>query len=301
MSQFLTPQQYFRLQGGRPRKRFGQHFLAQPATAERIVESAELRPSELAVEIGPGLGALTRFILPKVQRLVLIELDRELAEYLGQAAASVSTHVTVYQQDVLDFDFKALSEAEGRKLVVLGNLPYNITSPLIFRLLESMAVMDRAVFMVQKEVGERLAASPGSKDYGVLSVLLGVFAQVTPLFKVGPGQFFPPPKVDSLVLSIRFCGAQSNHSREDLDHFDFLRHVVNISFQQRRKTLRNSLKGLMGGDTARLEEAFAASGVDPGKRPEALSPTEFLELAKALMTGSSSPPPSSSFSLTSPQ
>lgn len=151
----------------------------------------------------------------------------------------------------------------------------------MFHLLESMSVIDRSVFMVQKEVGERWLARPGTKDYGVLSVLLGVYARLSHLFTVGPNSFYPAPKVDSLVAAIDF----SKHPPADAPFFDILRKTVNIAFQQRRKTLQNSLKVLVGGNAILLEEAFAKTGIDPKRRPETLSPEEFLRLGKALGTG----------------
>jgi 16S rRNA (adenine1518-N6/adenine1519-N6)-dimethyltransferase len=275
---FLSPQKYFRTQEARPRKRFGQHFLAQPATAERIVQSADLEEDDVAVEIGPGLGALTQFILPKASRLHLVEIDRDMAEYLETHMPPSNCDVRIHLQDVMQFDFASLSSSEGKRLVLLGNLPYNISSPLMFHLLESISALKRGVFMVQKEVGERLAAGPGTKDYGVLSVLLGVYARVTPLFDVGPGQFHPPPKVDSSVLRIDFM----QELLPDIPSFSFLRRLVNTAFQQRRKTLRNSLKALVGKDGAILETAFSSIGVEPNRRPETLSPEEFLKLGEVL-------------------
>ena len=277
---FVSPQEYFRAHGVSPRKRFGQHFLIQPKTAERIVESAELCPSDVVIEVGPGLGALTRFILPKVKQLHLVELDRDLAAFLEMNLPAGGCRVSLYQQDILKLDFCALAQPEGERLVVLGNLPYNISSPLVFRLLESRCCVKRAVIMVQREVGERLTASPGGKDYGVLSVLLGVYARTKSLFVVGPGQFYPPPAVDSVVILIDFsddlpCSGPS---------FAFLRSLVNTCFQQRRKTLLNSLKSLAGKDASLLLDALLASGIDPKRRPETLSAGEFVCLAKALET-----------------
>ena len=273
MERFLTPRRYYRLHGIKPRKRFGQHFLAQPATAERIVQSAELDPSDVVVEVGPGLGALTQFIPTQVRALHLVELDRDLAGYL-QAVTKPFQELHVHQQDVLTFDFRSLAGREGRQLVVLGNLPYNITSPLVFYLLESLEAVKRAVFMVQKEVGERLTAGPGTKSYGVLSVLLGVCARACKLFSVGPEQFYPRPQVESLVIRLDFSQA----SQLDERSFKLLRSVVNLAFQQRRKTLRNSLKPL--GSTS-IERAFEMTGIDPQRRPETLAPEEFLRLALA--------------------
>ncbi len=275
---FLTPQQYYAVHRFRPRKRFGQHFLAQPATAERIVEAARLMPDDIAVEVGPGLGALTRFILPKVRRLHLVEIDRDLCGYIQEAVGSSQPHLTIHQQDVLDFDFRGLKEQEGRPLVVIGNLPYNISSPLMFKLLESRSAIRTLVAMVQKEVGLRWIASPGSKDYGVLSVLLGVYAQCRRLFEVGPGQFYPPPKVDSLVVSVRF----ESPWPERLPSFELMRGLLNAAFQKRRKTLNNSLKGFGGAGGEILQSCFLRTGIDGSRRPETLSPEEHIRLTLEL-------------------
>lgn len=276
MRDYLTPSQYFHLTGGRPRKHFGQHFLAQPATASRIVHSAELRGCEIVVEIGPGLGALTRLLIPMAHRLHLIEIDRDMAVYQRERIPAGGT-VQVHEQDVLSFDFSALSEREGGRLVLLGNLPYSISSPLVFHLLAAHPSIDRAVFMVQKEVGERFSAVPGTKNYGVLSVLLGIYSRVRPLFTVGPGQFYPPPKVDSMVLRVDFP--------EDsplCPPFEFLRKFVSVAFQQRRKTLSNSLKGVFGISAHALSNAFLKAGIDSARRPETLSAAEFVALGTAV-------------------
>lgn len=275
---FLTPHQYFASQGERPRKRFGQHFLAQPGTAERIVEAAHLSPRDVVVEVGPGLGALTRFIISRVGRLLLVEIDRDLCAYLKDALGDSHPHVSIFQKDILDFDFQAFGASEGRGLIVLGNLPYNISSPLMFRMLECRSIIRRVVAMVQKEVGVRWTASPGGKDYGVLSVLLGVYARSRRLFEVGPGQFYPPPRVDSMVVSVDFESPRV----EPLPPFRIMRELLNTAFQKRRKTLNNSLKGFGGIGFEVLQSCFAAAGIEGSRRPESLSPEEFLRLAKEL-------------------
>ena len=272
MPDFMSPGEYFHQKKSRPRKRFGQHFLAQPATALRIVQSAELNDADVAVEIGPGLGALTRFILPRVAKLHLVEVDREMAEYLRERVEKEKA--AVHEQDALSFDFGNLVDNERNRLIVLGNLPYNISSPLIFHLLESFPVIERAVFMVQKEVGMRFAAEQGTKDYGVLSVLLGIYSKVRMLFTVGPGQFYPPPKVDSVVLRIDFA-----NERPGGTDFGFLRKLVSKAFQQRRKTLVNSLAGVFGLCPDSLRHACEQAAIDPQRRPETLSAHEFLALA----------------------
>jgi len=273
MPDFLSPGEYFRMKKSRPRKRFGQHFLAQPATAVRIVQSAELNDADVAVEIGPGLGALTRLILPQVAKLHLVEVDRDMAEHLRERVEAGKA--AIHEQDALSFDFENLFDREGKRLIVLGNLPYNISSPLIFHLLESFPAIERAVFMVQKEVGMRLAAARGAKDYGVLSVLLGIYSKVHMLFTVGPGQFYPPPKVESVVLRIDFA-----NERPEGPDFEFIRKLVSKAFQQRRKTLVNSLAGVFGLSHDLLRGACEQAAIAPGRRPETLSAREFLTLTR---------------------
>jgi 16S rRNA (adenine1518-N6/adenine1519-N6)-dimethyltransferase len=275
---FVSPREYFRERKVSPRKRFGQHFLNQPRTAERIVEAGGLCPSDVVIEVGPGLGALTRFIMPRVNELHLVELDRDLATFLEEHLPAASCRLFYYQQDILTFDFCAIANPEKERLVVMGNLPYNISSPLIFRLLEARCCLKRAVLMVQKEVGERLTAGPGGKDYGVLSVLLGTYAKVRPLFAVGAVQFYPPPEVDSLVISIDFI----DDPEPTTPSFFFLKKLVNTSFQQRRKTLLNSLKALARGNVTMLQKVLLTSGIDPQRRPETLSSEEFVRLARNL-------------------
>ncbi|MGO9020453.1 MAG: 16S rRNA (adenine(1518)-N(6)/adenine(1519)-N(6))-dimethyltransferase RsmA [Syntrophobacteraceae bacterium] len=272
MPDFLSPGDYFHQNKSRPRKRFGQHFLAQPATALRIVQGAELGDADAVVEIGPGLGALTRFILPEVKRLHLIEVDEEMVAYLRERVPEEK--VVIYEQDALSFDFGNLGHEESKRLIVLGNLPYNISSPLMFHLLESFPAIERGVFMVQKEVGRRFAAVPGTKDYGVLTVLLGIYSKVRILFTVGPSQFYPPPKVDSVVLRIDFAS-----KRPVGPDFDFQRKLVSKAFQQRRKTLMNCLAGAFGLSSGAIKDACEKAAIDPKRRPETLAAHEFLALA----------------------
>jgi 16S rRNA (adenine1518-N6/adenine1519-N6)-dimethyltransferase len=277
----LTPQGFFRLHGGRPRKRFGQHFLTQDGVARRIVASAELQETDVVVEVGPGLGALTQFIVQQVRQLHLVELDRDLAEYLMGAFPSGSCRVEVHCQDILNLDFAGLSQRTGQRMVLLGNLPYNISSPLLFRLLEQHRGLQRAVFMLQREVGERLTAPPGGKSYGVLSILVGVYASVAPLFLVGPRQFYPPPQVDSIVVRLDFL----DQPLLDDDAFQFLRRVVNHAFQHRRKTLLNCLRSMAPHCSIPVAEALAITAIDPRRRPETLALDDFIRLS-AVMRGS---------------
>jgi 16S rRNA (adenine1518-N6/adenine1519-N6)-dimethyltransferase len=273
MADFLSPSEYFYGKNFRPRKHLGQHFLAQPATAARIVRSADLKDTDTAVEIGPGLGALTRFVLPAVKRLHLIEVDKEMVEYMRERVPAEKA--VIYEQDALSFDLGRLGASEGKRLVLLGNIPYNISGPLMFHLLESFPAVGRAVVMVQKEVGMRFTASLGTRDYGVLSVLLGIFSKVSRLFTVGPGQFYPPPKVESVVVRIDFAEEPPPGAPD----FSFMRKLVSKAFQQRRKTLGNSLTGVFGLGADAVRIACAQAVIDPGRRAETLSVREFIALA----------------------
>jgi 16S rRNA (adenine1518-N6/adenine1519-N6)-dimethyltransferase len=249
------------------RKRFGQHFLHDQNVIARIVDAIAPQPGDVLVEIGPGLGALTRPLLERAGTLEVIELDRDVIPHLREACAGAGT-LTVHSADVLDFDLRAF--AAGRRLRICGNLPYNISTPLLFHLLEARDVIHDMTFMLQKEVVMRMAAQPDTGDYGRLTVMLSAFCQSTRLFDVGPGAFRPPPKVDSSIVRV------IPHETQPFDVPDTARFaaVVAAAFGQRRKTLRNSLSNLV--DAA----GFAACSIDPSRRAETLSPAEFAALAR---------------------
>ncbi len=251
----------------RARKRFGQHFLHDPGVLARIVAAIDPKPEDRIVEIGPGRGALTLPLLERCRRLEAIEIDRDLVEELAARAAGHG-ELVVHAGDALEFDFVALRGA-GPQLRVCGNLPYNISTPLLFRLLGSRAAIADMHFMLQKEVVDRIVAKPGGKDYGRLTVMLAAACAATPLLRVGRGAFQPPPAVDSAVVRL------VPHAGDPFplpDPARFARTVA-AAFSMRRKTLRNSLRGLVD------EDGFAAAGVDAGRRPETLSPAEFGRLA----------------------
>ena len=185
----------------RARKRFGQHFLHDPGVIDRIVRVIDPKPGDALIEIGPGLGALTAPLLERVAALTVIEIDRDVIGPL-RAACHDAPGLTVLQADALTVDFAALRPADGRKLRVAGNLPYNISTPLLFHLLESADAIRDMHFMLQKEVVRRMDAQPGTEDYGRLTVSLAARADVAELFTVGPGAFKPPPQVDSAVVRV---------------------------------------------------------------------------------------------------
>lgn len=248
------------------RKRFGQHFLHDQGVVRRIIEAVAPQPGQRLVEIGPGRGALTWGLLERAKRLDAVEIDRDLAAALKKdpRAAGLNLHV----ENALDTDFSAL-RGTGMPLRIIGNLPYNISTPLLFRLLQQRGAIGDMHFMLQKEVVDRMAAGPGGKDYGRLTVMLAAYAETQPLFDVGPGAFTPRPKVWSAIVRLKPSGA----ARFEIGSDAALRAVVAAAFSQRRKTLRNGLKGLLS------PEDFEACGVDPGLRPETLAPHQFGLLA----------------------
>jgi 16S rRNA (adenine1518-N6/adenine1519-N6)-dimethyltransferase len=254
----------------RARKRFGQHFLHDPAVIERIIASIAPRPGDALVEIGPGHGALTDLLLAASGSLDVIELDRDLAAAL-RAQHADQPRCRVHEGDALEFDYVALARARRQRLRVVGNLPYNISTPLLFGLLEAGAALLDMHFMLQKEVVDRIVAAPGSRQYGRLGVMLAPRVQATHLLDVGPGAFRPPPKVWSALVRLEM--------RPDPPAWAALPQfaaVVTAAFGQRRKTLRNALGGLLS--TAQI----GAAGVDPGARAETLAAADFGRLALAV-------------------
>jgi 16S rRNA (adenine1518-N6/adenine1519-N6)-dimethyltransferase len=251
----------------RPRKRFGQHFLHDPGVIARIIAAVNPQPGQRLVEIGPGEGALTLPLLARGVELTVIELDRDLAARLAARPESGSS-LRVVQGDALKIRLAELS-GPGVRLRLLGNLPYNVSTPLLFRFIAQAEVIDDMHFMLQREVVERMAAPPGSKTYGRLSVMLAAACRIEALFEVGPGAFRPPPKVWSSVVRL-VPWREPPFEIPDRGHFA---EVVRRAFGQRRKTLRNALAGLVEESTIR------ASGIDPGARAETLPPEAFARLA----------------------
>jgi 16S rRNA (adenine1518-N6/adenine1519-N6)-dimethyltransferase len=249
------------------RKRFGQHFLHDPGVIRRIIDTVAPSAGERIVEVGPGRGALTWGLLERVRRLEVIEIDRDLARAL-EADPRAKAGLVVHVENVLDTDFVRLRGA-GAPLRVVGNLPYNISTPLLFRLLAQRAAISDMYFMLQKEVVDRMAAQPGSKDYGRLTVMLAAVAEVEALFDVGPGAFQPRPKVWSAIVRLR----PTEHPRFEMGRDGVLRALVTAAFSHRRKTLRNSLKGLL------TSQDIESCGIDPQLRPETLAPAQFGLLA----------------------
>ncbi|ANM28894.1 hypothetical protein ABI59_03655 [Acidobacteria bacterium Mor1] len=259
--------------GLRARKRFGQNFLADPGIVRRIVDAAGLSPTDPVLEIGPGRGAMTGTILERVDRAAAVELDRDLAALLRNHPAA--DRLELFEQDVLKLDFTEVQHRLGTKdpLVVLGNLPYNISKPITARLRVQRQSVDRAVLMFQREVAERLAAPPGTRTYGPLTILTGTWFQVRTLFHVSPGAFRPRPEVTSTVT-----GWETRADPPLPDELEgALEACLRGCFARRRQTLWNNLRAALGSDPARA--LLDTTGLEGSLRPEALPPAAYYKLA----------------------
>jgi 16S rRNA (adenine1518-N6/adenine1519-N6)-dimethyltransferase len=254
-----------------PRKRFGQHFLMDTQVIERLVDVIAPKPGQHIVEIGPGQGALTFPILKKCGEMDAIELDRDLIPILNARSKAVGT-LHIHQADALEFDFSTIFK-NNKTIRLIGNLPYNISTPLIFHLLEYASHIEDMHFMLQKEVVERLAARSGNSHYGRLSIMVQYHCQVTALFEVPPEAFDPPPRVDSCI--VRLIPHQAmDYFAKNYRHFG---DIVKQAFSQRRKTLRNCLKTVMEPDDWLTVE------IDPQLRPEQLSVKEYVKISNTLL------------------
>jgi len=259
--------------GVRPRKRWGQHFLCDPRVARRIVETADVRPASVVLEIGPGLGALTDELAARAARLYLVEIDRALVARLDARYAG-DPKVRVLAGDVLALPLPELIAEPS--VTVVANLPYNISTEVLFRLLEWRTRFPRAVLMLQREVAERLTATPASEGYGVTSVLVQAFAEVRIAFGVSRRSFMPRPAVDSSVVDVRWSAAP----RVDLGDVALFRDVVRAAFGQRRKMLRNALAELAARRGVVADAALVQAGIAPTARAETVDLAGFARLAR---------------------
>jgi len=253
-----------------PRKSLGQNFLQDPNIINKIVASLGLNEADTVLEIGPGRGALTELILPLAGQIHLVEFDHDLVRF-WQSRADELSNVVVHGQDILKFDLDPVINTQPKPIKVIGNLPYNISSPVLFHLMQYAEHIHSQVVMLQKEVVERMVSGPGSKQYGRLSVMLQQRYAIENLFTVPPGAFFPPPKVESAIA--RLTPLPNPHHPVD-NQTDFAG-LVKQAFSQRRKTLRNTLKTLLSS------EQIEAQGVDPSARAETLSVADFARLANS--------------------
>lgn len=254
------------------RKRFGQNFLHDPVVISRIVKAIRPQAGENLIEIGPGLGAITEPVAELTDHLTVIELDRDLAARLQQHP-TLASKLTIIQTDAMKYDFSQLITPH-QKLKIFGNLPYNISTPLLFHLFRYCDDIENMHFMLQKEVVLRMTAGPGSKTFGRLSVMTQYFCDAMPVVEVGPGAFKPAPKVDSAVVRL----IPKNRPEEEKVPVHILNQVCLEAFNQRRKTLRNCLANIA------TAEQLVALQLDPGLRPEQLSVNDFIRIAQWLFT-----------------
>lgn len=257
-----------------PKKRLGQHFLIDGNTARKIVRTLEIHPEDVIVEIGPGQGALTQFLEGQSRQLVLVEVDARVVPALRSRYREETTRVV--QKDFLEFDLHTAAREYGQKLRVVGNLPYNITSPILFKLIDASEVIHDAVVMVQLEVAERIVARPRTKEYGILSVFCQFYSKPEMLFKVSPNVFSPRPNVHSALLRLDF----SRRPVHALKNERLFRQVVRSTFGKRRKILLNSLKymDLLPANG----ESWKKVEFDLSRRPEDLTVEEFVYLTNRI-------------------
>ncbi len=254
-----------------PRKRFGQNFLNDPHIVQSIIAVFQPKVGQHVLEIGPGLGVLTTQLLTILKELQVIELDRDIVPKLEKncrAYCGSSDGLTIYNEDVLKFDFSLLPD-NGRPLRIIGNLPYNISTPLIFYLLEQSIVVQDMYFMLQKEVVDRMTADPGSRQFGRLSVMVQYYCKVCKLFDVDAGAFNPPPKVQSAFIQLRPYVELPRQAQS----VKILKQITAQAFSQRRKTLRNCLKEYIN------ESQLVELGIEPGNRAEQLSVEQFVNIS----------------------
>jgi len=250
----------------KPRKRFGQHFLHDPHVIARIIQAIRPQADDQLIEIGPGRGALTLPLLEHVRQLAIIEIDRDLVQWWQEQH---HTRLIIHAQDALKIDYCRLQSDAQHKLRIVGNLPYNISTPILFHLFEHLACIEDMHFMLQKEVVDRMCAAAGDADYGRLSVMVQFHCEVEKLFDVSAGAFKPPPKVESSIVRL----TPHAPGKYTVDQH-LLQQLVAQAFNQRRKTLRNSLKAWFSA------EQIQAIGIDPGIRPEQLDLAAFIKLTQ---------------------
>lgn len=275
----------------RPRKRLGQHFLIDLNIVRKILKIAALNPEDVVFEIGPGRGALTHALCERVARVIAVELDRNLVEYLAHTCAPYD-NLELHHGDALEF----LCETLPAGTVVIANLPYYVSTPLVFRLLEDRDRIDRMVLMLQREVAERMTASPGSRDYGLLSVVTQYLTKPRKAFVVPASCFRPVPQVDSAVVCLT---GRAGWNPADARFDDVFMKVVRGAFAHRRKTLINSCRE-EGWEEPVLRRALKETNIDPRRRAETLTVKEFIALAQSIRQASSKPSPREPSVLPSP-
>ena len=277
LESMVSIKQELREYGLYPKKRLGQHFLVDPNILNKVVRTAQVGKEDVVLEVGPGLGQMTLSLARQAKKVIAVEVDERLMAILKQKVEDYP-NVEVIKGDILKMDFKRFFKKEAHPIKVVANLPYQISTPLLFRFIESTEIFSTLTLMLQKEVAERMVASPGRKEYGPLSIFIQAFSDVSIRFIIKPSAFFPPPKVESALVYMVWK-ERSMIKREDEEWF---KRVVKASFGHRRKTLINALKhselSLPDSIGLRMEEIR----IDPRRRPETLTIEEFASLAEAL-------------------
>jgi 16S rRNA (adenine1518-N6/adenine1519-N6)-dimethyltransferase len=262
-----------------PKKRWGQHFLIDRNILNKVIRTAQVEKEDVVLEVGPGLGEMTIALARQAKRVIAIEIDPRLVEILKKKMA-VYPNVEVVQKDVLKMGFNHFLLQEGQQIKVVANLPYQISTPLLFRFIESREVFSTLTLMLQKEVAERMVALPGEKEYGPLSIFTQLVSELSICFFIKPSAFFPPPKVESAVIHMGW----KEKSMIELGDEEWFKRVVRGCFSYRRKTLTNALKHSDIPLPWNTEERMEKIGIDPRRRPGTLKIQEFINLAEALKT-----------------
>ena len=263
-----------------PKKRLGQHFLVDRNILNKVVRTAQVGKEDVIVEVGPGLGEMTLALARLAKQVIAVEIDPPLVEILKKKLADCP-NVEVVKSDILKVDFRSFFKKEGHPVKVVANLPYQISTPLLFRFIEAKEVFSTLTLMLQREVAERMVASPGGKEYGPLSIFVQLFLDVSIRFFIKSSAFFPPPKVESAVVHMVW------KEKPVLDEKDekWFKSVVRASFSHRRKTLANALKHSELPLPESIESRMEKVGIDPRRRPGTLTTEEFIRLAEVLLPG----------------
>lgn len=264
----------------KPKKYLGQNFLTDPSTARTIIARANLTPDDVVLEIGAGLGALTVPLAMAVKKVYAVEKDSQLIELLkAELLANRITNCEVIAQNILEMRLDTIDATSSRNLTVLGNLPYGISSQILIKLIQSRSTIERAVLMFQKELAQRIGAEPGGRQYGRITAMLRYCADIRFLADIKASVFYPPPKVDSAVIEIKFKPTKIYGPHDETMLFK----VIKAAFGNRRKTLKNSLAAAdLQIDAQSALQALSAAGIDPTRRAETLTPSEFVALSVSL-------------------
>ncbi len=275
----VSIKQELRKQGLFPKKKLGQHFLVDPDILDKVISAAQVSREDVILEVGPGLGDMTVALARQVEKVIAIEIDERFIAILKQKSESYR-NIEVIRSYVLKIDYKRLLGRETIPIKVVANLPYQITTPLLFRFIESKEAFSSLTLMIQKEVAERMTASPGRKEYGPLSIFVQMFSDVSIRFTIKPSAFFPPPKVDSALVHMTW----KEQPMIDPEEQEWFKKVVRACFGYRRKTVINSIKHSELCIPPSVESKMEKVGIDPRRRPETLSIEELSKLAGILKT-----------------